>query len=122
MKAPTQEQIKEIWKWCGWHKVKPANIDVWFISGACDEYWKSPNGDKIARVSNSFNELPPIDLNNLFKYAMPVVLPKLESRFTDPEYNRIRALEILFAKWIEKIKEGYSFEEALFWAIWEVIK
>jgi len=61
-------------------------------------------------------------LGFLFKYAVPLVVSKLESKFDDALTNQIRGLERLFRKWISKIGEGYSPENALFWATWEVIE
>ena len=61
-KQPTKEQIQKFWEWCGFHfqtldelKPKyrhPANLR-----------WVYPDGDT--------GGLPAIDLNNLFKYAVP---------------------------------------------------
>uniref|UniRef100_A0A6M3JNV7 Uncharacterized protein n=1 Tax=viral metagenome TaxID=1070528 RepID=A0A6M3JNV7_9ZZZZ len=71
---PTNEQIKEFWEWCGF-KVALGKL-----------YWYPDKEFSPAR------RLPSVDLNNLFKYAVPKlnmpVIPAL----------------------------------ALFWAIWEVIK
>lgn len=58
---------KEFWEWCGF----------WFDSDSWHEpsepHWHTP--DKMA-----IKELPPIDLNNLFKYAVPKI-PKLKRIF-----------------------------------------
>ena len=93
----TGEQKKEVWEWCG---QQPKNRS---------EYGRCP-----------YIDYPPVNLITLFQYAVPKVLNRLESRF-DAETNRIRALELLFPKWIDKIRDGYSFEDALLWVIWEVI-
>ena len=50
MSEPTQEQRKKLWEKCGFrHQV--------------EDWYEEPNGDIV--------QLPPIDLNNLFKYAVP---------------------------------------------------
>lgn len=94
-KQPTQEQIKEFWEWCGL-------TAVWNEH----DYLKADKPTIIA---------PGIDLNNLFKYAVPklpagsllwyggnkgygccINYPHIEFDNADPAL-------------------------ALFWAIWEVI-
>uniref|UniRef100_A0A6M3L2Q5 Uncharacterized protein n=1 Tax=viral metagenome TaxID=1070528 RepID=A0A6M3L2Q5_9ZZZZ len=82
---PTNKQIKEFWE-----KLSPTPDDwrmyeIWLYSG-----------------------YPPIDLNNLFKYAVP----KLDqSRY-------YKALSSIF--YYDAIKEDPAL--ALFWAIYQVIK
>jgi len=63
---------------------------------------------------------PAIDLNNLFKYAVPKAIKKLESRF-DAKTNLRRGLELLFRCWLDKIDEGFELEDALFWALYPVL-
>ncbi len=96
MDKPTDEQVKEFWEWCGQERYYCGKeIDI--------------------------QHFPRIDLNNLFKYAVPKALDKLETRF-DTLTNTIRGLELLFPKWIDNLRKGYSVEDALFWAIYEVMK
>lgn len=57
MNEPTQEQIKEFWEWCEFSLVNPQS--------QISYYW-TPDG-------KTNRELPPIDLNNLFKYAVPLI-------------------------------------------------
>ena len=54
---PTKEQIKWLWEQCEWHKEKHPKGN-WYM-------WYAPDGRFVD------NHLPPIDLNNLFKYAVP---------------------------------------------------
>ena len=116
-KEPTREQIKEFWEWCGF------KIELIPYSNGVG-HWEHevliiyPDGIEKYRISTG--DYPDIDLNNLFKYAVPPTIKRLENRFTDETYNRVRGLELLFHKWIDKIAEGYSLEDGLFWAIWEV--
>ena len=109
IKEPTDEQIKEFWEWCGF----------WYNEKEMGSTWV---GGKWHHRTHYYDwrELPPIDLNNLFKYAVPKALDKLETRF-DTLTNTVRGLEMLFAKWIQNMSRGYSVEDALFWAIYEVI-
>ncbi len=62
-KEPTQERIKEFWEWCGLKLIQEAGLlksGIW-----TPELWKYPDGKGDFR--------PSIDLNNLFKYAVPKV-------------------------------------------------
>jgi hypothetical protein len=98
---PTEEQIKELWQRCGLYK-----------SGY---WWFDPNGKHLISTVNA----PYININFLFKYAVPIAVVKLESRF-GAEVNLIRGLELLFHRWLDNIREGMEINDALFWAIWEV--
>ena len=54
------KELKEFWEWCGFT----------YKEGRYENWWDSPDGKE------SFRDCPPaIDLNNLFKYAVPK-LPK----------------------------------------------
>lgn len=72
-------------------------------------------------VSTLYELWPPIDLNNLFKWGVPVAIKALENRF-DSKTNKIRGLELIFQHWIDKIREGFTIEDALFRALYEVLE
>ncbi len=55
MNEPTDEQVKEFWEWCGCCQSK-MQIDT--------GWWFYPDGE-------IHHGLPGIDLNNLFRYAVP---------------------------------------------------
>lgn len=104
-KEPTQEQRKEFWERCGFeyglhlvqHKTMPYKITG----------WKSPDG---SWLSEGF---PPIDLNNLFRYALPKFLE---------EYGEGRTLGLL-VDWVRAIVQQNLWGEeapALFWALRQV--
>ncbi len=73
--------------------------------------WQHENGDCTKGSSP-----PPIDLNNLFKYAVPKAIEIIEAR------SSFQAIHILFRKWLEKYWEIGDFELALFWALDKVRK
>lgn len=100
MKQLTDEQIKELWEWCG------------LVYDKKSEGYTDSNGRYLQFA-------PKLDLNNLFKYAVPKALDKLETRF-DTLTNTVRGLELLFSKWIHNLTKGYSVEDALFRALWQV--
>ena len=95
---PTEEQIKELWEWCGWQL--EANIDG-FV-------------------------LPPIDLNNLFRYAVPKFC-SCELSIEEGIFAVVRVGDphLGVASHLIEIKDGRvdtAFALALFWAIYKVIK
>ncbi len=109
MNNPTQKQIKEFWEWCGF-TVLPANM------------WIEPKWVLEHQIGNYYGEKPPhIDLNNLFKYAVPKVKSLL--RMT------IRKIPTGYQWQIDRkpsyggefvIGEGDTETLALFWALWQV--
>ena len=62
MKQPTKEQIKEFWEWCGWKPIQDREDGRLYIV-----LWEYNGGEDFTKD----HHLPPIDLNNLFKYAVP---------------------------------------------------
>ena len=103
MKQPTREQIKEFWEWCGLVSFKDR-------LGVVYEY------------DRKLHKSPPdLDLNNLFKYAVPkldnIKLVKNVAPSGDVFWNGT-------AEYIPNVKVVTHEDPALalFWAIWEVIK
>ena len=85
---PTEAQIKEFWEWCGYN-------------------W----------VTYAMGEVPSLDLNNLFKYAVPKITDyTLGKHFPGGCYAEVYK--------DTKYHRGYSIDKdpalALFWAIWGV--
>ena len=129
MSEPTEEQIKELWEWCGLihiNNLEPP--DVIQVSNSCEAMildrpvngWYLPMGfepDNPKRLV-SVKDYPTIDLNNLFKWAVPNLFWTV-----GPE----RWASIM-KNWIDEICLGdmlYKPEAealALFWAIYKVIK
>ncbi len=106
-KEPTEEQIREFWEWCG------------FVHGSW-QGWFEPKENGGRYIGD---DLPPVDLNNLFKYAVPIAIKKLQAT---PNYgvyfSRETAIRELFSRWIRnpyKVLENRAL--VLFWTIREVI-
>jgi len=98
MNRPTEAQIKEFCEWCGFRHTESPNE---FIRR---NWWTNPE-----HLCES--HLPPIDLNNLFKYAVP----KLESWDCIIDW----AIDMINA-----YADGRTLKDpalALFWAIYEVV-
>ena len=109
---PTEEQIKKFWEWCGFTigdypepKVAPD-----------EKAWYDPSGQFFCGLHNML----PIDLNNLFKYAVPK-LGDIDG-FAVWESTDGWVWEII-DQMAEAAAEGIDKDPALalFWAIWKVI-
>lgn len=110
MNEPTKEQVEKFWEWCG------------FTKGNGSGYYY-PN-KQVVDGAIWDSKLPKLDLNNIFKYAMP--------RFWVVDIKLIDA--IFWSVFVSypappkgEVKSGKALVEkdlalALFWAIWEVIK
>ena len=77
MKEPTEAQIEELWEWCGFYDV--------------EDGVPPPIGT------------PPIDLNNLFKYAVPKTIKSIAKMFEESEAD---AYDRLFDWWAEIVAEN----------------
>lgn len=116
VKQPTQEQQERLWKWCGF-KYEDYNSPNFPHQGGC---WIAPDGKPVIFEENEhgFSRLPLVDLNNLFKHAVP----------------KLRELGVMSIEFIQDlvIKNNYlvsvnhqpfenasSFALALFWAIYK---
>ena len=96
MDKPTEEQVRKFWEWCGLPYGGYGNLD-----------------------RQKAKSLPPIDLNNLFKYAV--------------DWNEVETVQFSYGDdghhcWIYMRKpigkpfwgNGLTDEDALFWALWQV--
>ena len=100
MKEPTEAQIKEFWEWCGFK----------FTGG---DWCYAP--DRMHHLRRP----PTIDLNNLFKYAVPRLMEYYKSESTPGYYQTANCrMENWVADWIDS-DNGYDPALALFWAIKE---
>jgi len=124
IKEPTEAKIKKFWQQCGFKLVTPE-----------DECSRQPIYDEtcwIAPDGKIHNELPPIEPNYLFRYAVPAVNDmgyQVRTNTYSGEVNRQRGecswVEIVNVSEIpEKTISSWSsrkIEDALFWAINKVI-
>jgi len=107
---PSQSEIRESWERCGFTFTpfapqfdEPGKLKVYFVH--------EPSGELTRLDDDPDTNLPFIDLNNLFRYAVP----KLSS-------YQIRTI---LSDWIEEIVLLDKFDDkecalALFWALWQV--
>lgn len=116
MNEPTKEQAKKLWEWCGFTYL-PYKGDA-FLGKIHDACWLDP-GEKEMHPDNWHFNLPLIDLNNLFKYAVPKLAMYELNSYTQDGYH--------FA-WVSLQEDGgWQATDskdpalALFWAIWKVV-
>lgn len=112
---PTDEQIRKFWEWCGFDYVGGYTIE-----------WIAPD------TTLTFDALPAIDLNNVFKWAVP----KLFTWSLGKGWKLCSDTEIRATGEVEAHVQLASFNNpeflgdasnkdpalALFWAIWKVIE
>ncbi len=111
-KQPTPEQIKEFWEKFGFKDGSgylEGDIDI--VTVICPD-------------RTIIHEYPPIDLNNLFKYAEKPTIKKIQENWHEHHEGYLTdtgARQELLMAWLFKIAAGLSHEDALFWVVWEVI-
>lgn len=136
MDKPTEAQIKEFWKWCGFKIERIPDETPFYVLYEPNEKSPKRRGEQyniwIGRYRGAQLEVeklyPDIDLNNLFKYAVP----KLEDKY---ELDVSEDIELLgksvclhsimnrgcsAASPIVYFKTWDEFYLALFWALWQV--
>lgn len=114
---PTEEQIKEFWEWYGFEFVP--HLSSRGTTYKTTEIMEYPDG--FSHVVNKGESLD-IDLNNLFKYAVPKMteLGYDVNLFTEDGYCFGRARKTSALKW-QFSTIGYLYAAlALFWALWKV--
>lgn len=123
MNIPTEEQIKEFWERCGfkWRAYASAYVGE-VVMKVHDATWVYPDGE-------THFKLPPIDLNNLFRWAVPKanslgwgvgLMPcgnVQDSLWYGDTFNIWK--EVHYRESNPKMDDPAL---ALFWAIWKVIK
>ncbi len=109
-KDPTDAEVKEFWEGCGWIH----DIDKGIFFYKSKEKWYPPDCTDALHFRV---EPPPIDLNNLFKYAVPMAIEKLQ---IEHKWAYRTAERSLFALWLSMLKTN-EYALALFWACYPII-
>ena len=110
IQEPTQEQVKEFWKWCGFKLERiPHDTPFYVLNKPDGEQYNiwigSYRGDKL-EVEELY---PSIDLNNLFRWAVPSLKDTCEEWWS------------VMVEWAKDITGNYQKDTlALFWALWQV--
>jgi len=110
LNEPTEAQIKELWEWCGLQEEIYQESHVWYDSQGRWVY----QGYELT--------YPPIDLNNLWRYAVPK-LAWYSISIIDDGSGKMLVLVCVQLKAGDKPRTAINKDlaPALFWAIWEVI-
>ena len=110
-KQPTEQQIKEFWEWCGLKQICSPHDDMYRRG-----IWADP-------IEQRRFDTPDIDLNNLFKYAVPKLYAVEVGTWFPPDSSKLD-----WRAWVEDSPMSIGVQSygetpalALFWAIWEVI-
>ena len=107
---PTAEQLKGFWEGCGLHKE--------LVTGGLELY--CDNEHNIVSPTDN-NGIPILDLNNLFKYAVPKAIKSLqeESKAISPplQISEGTAFRELIGKWLAKSPLQFGLEATLFQTI-----
>ena len=127
---PTEKQIKEFWEWCGWYLEDEIGGEAWHHPDFKDSRPKAPG--YAFHVPHNYREtLPPIDFNNLFKWAVPddlavefmphgnMIECKLLYRYS---MNAETLLDTPYGWRIKGIGKAPTRILALFWAIYTIQK
>ncbi len=92
MTMPTQEQTKEFWEGYGFEYRKRVEGEPFWKDGMV---WVDQNGTIQFRC-------PPIDLDNLFGYAVPRFISE---KCKELRCTGIQAYELLFRLWVQELIE-----------------
>ncbi len=111
---PTDEQIKEFWEWCGFRQLELGRGGYHFRNTKKVWNWIPPNETERYK---GIPFLPRIDLNNLFKYAVPSDIQQI---ILQPDVDEWYCGITLSDKLYEASNKDPAL--ALFWAIYEVTK
>ncbi len=112
---PTEQQIKEIWEWCGLtYEYSPytnSSGSYWYILRDTEGSTITCNGIGWFPIGRQLS----IDLNNLFEYAVP----KLKKEIPPARFYAI------LREWVDQIMRGDNPADSLFWligneALWQV--
>ena len=102
----SEDRLKRFWDWCGFTEVLGQEMWRFEKYKETNHWWKAPNGQR-------FVDWPPIDLNNLFKWAVPKVLE---------EIGRERLVALVNNALCDSIEAKGDVKDYLFLAIEQLIK
>ena len=94
---PTKEQIQWFWEQCGFKLDDDGDFRWWYL----------PDGSHL-----SLDEDPLLDINNLFKYAVPKLIEKI---------GRYDLVTLVINAFCDALEAGGEFKDYLFWAIYKAL-
>ena len=121
MTEPTDEQVKEFWEWCGFYQEDGES----YMDSTPYKVWKHPSNLLHDFGYKAFPGLL-VDLNNLFKYAVPKVTYCELIKVGRPDYHGCWCGYVSIRPSYELGKALFVEDEdpalALFWAIYKVME
>ena len=125
---PTGVEVKEFWELClrecvhDWEKTLIKDVEPEAYSCVCKKCDRRFDfcGGRFFAWGNDY-EFPPIDLNNLFKYAVPKV-KEYYKELSTPGY--FVSAVVFFENWVDEwlIDSNKDPALTLFWACYKVMK
>ena len=112
-KEPTGVQLKDFWEHWGF-RYKPLKCDCTICRPNC---WVEPGAPKYPSGSFVHCHEPTLDLNTLFRWAVPKTIVAIMDKFN---LSELKALGYLFVLWQGYYNKTSEFTYSLFWAIEEV--
>lgn len=114
----SEEKIKDFWKRCGFKSTKHEI----YSDDSTDDGWDEIDGWQYPDSTTTNARLPDINLNNLFKYAIPKCAEHLEFTIELFRGHGYWACNLFYLD-NEIHKTGYTSPElALLWAIYEILE
>jgi len=112
-REPTKEEIKRFWEYWGFvFEEHNSRFEHWWTYFAPEDMlleWHE---------KHQKTGFPPLDLNSLFRYAVPKAIDKIMARL---DWSRNAAFNILFSNWRHELKNDLEYPAlALFWALEKV--
>ena len=112
--TPTQEQLKKFWEWCGLrYEIDEDEYKVILPGGEWYNFGHDADLKSVWEITE-----PELDLNNLFKYAVP----KLRSVYLQSDEEHKFWCMALIGDAKSKLHTYVDPALALFWAIWELVE
>ena len=117
-KQPTELQVKKFWEWCGLVHINRPQRQV---ANSCEAMtldtpvngWYKPNFKQGTSELVTLKSTPKIDLNSLFKYAVPKLLGKI---------GKVKTVGLVNKAVCDAVESKGEIALALFWAINSVIE
>lgn len=124
MREPTKAKVKDFWELCGFTLEEISSLksdEPYFVLHEPDgeqwDYWIGSSWDTEIPVWKLY---PPIDLNNLFEYAVPKLIKVLIAN--NKKLTIWGARKRVFELWIESNILEKDPALALFWACYKAMK
>ena len=112
MNQPTKKQIQWFWEQCGWYfKQLRFPIGRWYYGSGIEGAWVSPDCEHLYTY-------PRIDLNSLFKYAVPFLV---RWEMGSKQDGSVYAIACMKGQQFPSNTDDKDPALSLFWAIYKAV-